>query len=142
MTQRAPKDRLTLARTIAPTRIDLLSVAELFEPGSRVLDVGRGEERNVHGRGIELSRQDVTDCVAKGLSVIQGDADADLADYPDDASDYVILSQTLQATRRPRLVLEHMLRIGRRAIISVPNCGIGLRLWKVRAQLAFLGACR
>jgi methionine biosynthesis protein MetW len=69
------------------------------------------------------------------LSVIQGDADADLVDYPDDAFDYVILSQTLQATRQPRVVLEHMLRIGRRAIVSVPNFGH----WRVRAQVAFAG---
>ena len=112
---------MTLARTLAPPRVDLLRVAELVAPGSRVLDVGCGdgellrllvEERNVDGRGIELSQQGVNDCVAKGLSVIQGDADADLVDYPDDAFDYVILSQTLQATRQPRVVLEHMLRIG------------------------------
>ena len=135
---------MTLARTLAPPRVDLLRVAELVAPGSRVLDVGCGdgellrllvEERNVDGRGIELSQQGVNDCVAKGLSVIQGDADADLADYRNDAFDYVILSQTLQATRQPRVVLEHMLRIGRRAIVSAPNFGH----WRVRAQLAFLG---
>ena len=109
-----------------------------------MLDVGCGdgallrllaEERSVDGRGIELSQQGVNDCVAKGLSVIQGDADADLVDYPDDAFDYVILSQTLQATRQPRVVLEHMLRIGRRAIVSVPNFGH----WRIRAQVAFAG---
>jgi len=135
---------LSVAQTLAHSRVDLLRVAELVAPGSKVLDVGCGdgellrllaEERNVDGRGIELSQQGVNDCVAKGLSVIQGDADADLADYPDDAFDYVILSQTLQATRRPRVVLEHMLRIGRRAIVSAPNFGH----WSVRAQLAFLG---
>jgi methionine biosynthesis protein MetW len=135
---------LSLARTLAPPRVDLLRVAELVAPGSRVLDVGCGdgellrllvEERNVDGRGVELSQQGVNDCVGKGLSVIQGDADADLVDYPNDAFDYVILSQTLQATRQPRVVLEHMLRIGRRAIVSVPNFGH----WRVRAQLALLG---
>ena len=135
---------MTLAGTAASPRVDLLRVAELVDPGSRVLDVGCGdgallrllaELRQADGRGIELSQAGVNDCVAKGLSVIQGDADADLADYPDDAFDYVILSQTLQATRRPRLVLEHMLRIGRRAIVSAPNFGH----WKVRAQLAFCG---
>jgi methionine biosynthesis protein MetW len=73
--------------------------------------------------------------VAKGLSVIQGDADTDLADYPDDVFDYVILSQTLQATHRPRKVLEHMLRIGRRAIVSFPNFGH----WRIRTQLLFKG---
>ena len=77
----------------------------------------------------------VNECVAKGLSVIQGDADTDLADYPDDGFDYVILSQTLQATRRPRQVLENMLRIGRRAIVSFPNFGH----WRVRAQIALRG---
>ena len=81
------------------------------------------------------AQQGVNDCVAKGLSVIQGDADADLVDYPDDAFDYVILSQTLQATRQPRVVLEHMLRIGRCAIVSVPNFGH----WRIRAQVAFGG---
>ena len=89
----------------------------------------------VDGRGIELSQRGVNDCVAKGLSVVQGDADSDLADYPDDAFDFVILSQTLQATRQPRAVLENLLRIGRQAIVSVPNFGH----WRVRVQLALRG---
>ncbi len=126
------------------TRIDLVRVADMVERGARVLDVGCGdgellrllaERREVDGRGIELSQRGVNDCVAKGLSVIQGDADKDLADYPDDAFDYVILSQTLQATRRPRVVLEHMLRIGKHAIVSFPNFGH----WRIRAQVALLG---
>jgi methionine biosynthesis protein MetW len=126
------------------TRIDLLLVADMVDPGSRVLDVGCGdgsllqilaEQRGVDGRGIELSREGVNQCVARGLSVIQGDADTDLDAYPDDAFDYVVLSQTLQATRRPRAVLEAMLRIGRRAIVSFPNFGH----WKIRSQIALKG---
>ena len=89
-------------------RRDLALIADLVEPGARVLDVGCGdgallqllaEQKNVDGRGVELSQRGVNECVAKGLSVIQGDADTDLVDYPDDGFDYVILSQTLQATR-------------------------------------------
>jgi methionine biosynthesis protein MetW len=125
-------------------RLDLLLVADMVEPKSRVLDVGCGdgtllrllaEDKAVDGRGIELSQPGVNDCVAKGLSVIQGDADTDLADYPDNAFDYVILSQTLQATRQPRTVLEHMLRIGRHAIVSFPNFGH----WRIRLQIALGG---
>src|SRR5499433_3826763 len=96
--------------TLAGIRPDHLLVAQMVEQGSRVLDVGCGdgdllrllESRGVDGRGIELSREGVNRCVAKGLAVIQGDADTDLADYPDDGFDYVVLSQTLQATRHPR----------------------------------------
>jgi methionine biosynthesis protein MetW len=125
-------------------RVDLLLVASMVEANSRVLDVGCGdgallrllaEEKGVDARGIELSQRGVNDCVAQGLSVIQGDADTDLGAYPDDSFDYVILSQTLQATRHPRAVLEDMLRIGRRAIVSFPNFGH----WRIRAQVAFGG---
>src|SRR5580692_5065399 len=107
-------------------RIDLVLVADMVAPGSKVLDVGCGdgellrilaERRGVDGRGIELSREGVNECVAKGLAVVQGDADTDLVDYPDDGFDYVILSQTLQATRRPRDVIEQLLRIGGKAIV-------------------------
>lgn len=124
-------------------RADHLLVAQMVEPGSKVLDVGCGEgdllrlleTRGVDGRGIELSREGVNLCVAKGLAVVQGDADTDLINYPDDAFDYVILSQTLQATRQPRVVLENLLRIGRRAIVSFPNFGH----WKMRLQLLVKG---
>ena len=126
------------------SRVDLLLVADMIETGARVLDVGCGdgallktliEKRNVDGRGIELSQAGVNSCVAQGLSVIQGDADTDLEAYPDDSFDYVVLSQTLQATRNPRTVLEHLLRIGRRAIVSIPNFGH----WRVRTALLFGG---
>jgi methionine biosynthesis protein MetW len=120
-------------------RSDHLLLAEMIKPGSKVLDVGCGdgdllqllETRGIDGRGIELSREGVNHCVAKGLAVVQGDADTDLDAYPDDAFDYVILSQTLQATRQPKVVLENLLRIGQRAIVSFPNFGF----WKMRLQL-------
>ncbi|OYX14750.1 MAG: methionine biosynthesis protein MetW [Rhizobiales bacterium 32-66-8] len=137
-----PLDEATV-RTIGG-RVDLLVVAEMVAPGSRVLDVGSGDgellelltlSRGCDARGIELSREGVNAGVARGLSVVQGDADVDLAHYPDNAFDYVILSQTIQATRQPRWVLEQMLRIGRHAIVSFPNFGH----WRSRLDLMAYG---
>ena len=134
-------------RSLRPTetsRVDLLLIAEMVKPGSRVLDVGCGdgvllrilaEKHGVDGRGIELSQAGVNSCVAQGLAVIQGDADTDLAYYPDLAFDYAILSQTIQATYSPRHVLEQLLRIGKHAVVSFPNFGH----WRVRTQLMFGG---
>ena len=125
-------------------RRDLRLIADMVAPGSRVLDIGCGDgallaylatEKNVDGRGMELSQAGVNACVRSGLSVIQGDADNDLATYPAGAFDYVILSQTLQATHQPRQVLESLTRIGRRAIVSVPNFGY----WRVRLGLLMTG---
>jgi methionine biosynthesis protein MetW len=126
------------------SRVDLVAISKLVAPGSRVLDIGCGDgqllklleaTRGVDGRGIEISQKGVNESVARGLSVIQGDADTDLVDYPDGAFDFVILSQTLQATHRPRHVVEQMLRIGRQAIVSFPNFGH----WRVRTLLGFTG---
>jgi methionine biosynthesis protein MetW len=125
-------------------RGDLRLVADMIEPGSRVLDIGCGEgellaylaeAKGVDGRGMELSQSGVNAGVRHGLSVIQGDADHDLQDYPSDAFDYVVLSQTLQATRQPRSVIAHLVRIGRRAVVSFPNFGH----WRIRLNLLVNG---
>ena len=135
---------MSMAPARDAARVDLQIIADMVEPGKRVLDVGCGdgallallaEQRQADARGIELSQRGVNDCVARGLSVIQGDADTDLNAYPDAGFDYVILSQTLQATHRPRDVLANMLRIGRHAIVSFPNFGH----WRIRAQVALKG---
>jgi methionine biosynthesis protein MetW len=128
----------------ATNRTDHLLIAEMVEPRARVIDVGCGDgallqllaaTKRVDGRGMEMERDRVNACVAQGLSVVQGDADRDLADYPDNAFDYAILSLTIQATRNPRLVLTELLRVARRAIVSFPNFGH----WQVRGKLLVTG---
>lgn len=132
-------------------RIDLQLIADMIEPGSRVLDVGCGDgalldylvhERAVDGRGIELSSEGVNCCVSTGLPVIQGNAETDLFDYPDDAFDYVVLSQTLQAMHEPKIMLEQLLRIGRRAAVSLPNFAHWRLRWylMVRGRMPMSGA--
>jgi methionine biosynthesis protein MetW len=125
-------------------RVDHLLIADMVKRGSRVLDVGCGdgallqllaETKDVDGRGMEISRERVNACVARGLSVIQGNADQDLDAYPDKAFDYAILSLTIQATQHPKRVLENLLRIGERAIVSFPNFGH----WSIRFKLLWDG---
>jgi methionine biosynthesis protein MetW len=125
-------------------RPDLAIIAEHVDRGSRVLDVGCGDGelmaslrdlRGVDARGLELDPVNVSAAVARGLSVVQGDVETDLAHYPDEAFDYAILSQTLQTARSPDRVLSELLRIGRRAFVSFPNFGY----WRVRASFLFGG---
>lgn len=125
-------------------RPDLAIIAAHVAPGAKVLDVGCGDgalmaalrdERWCDVRGLELDPGDVAAAVGRGLSVIQGDADRDLGGYPDDSVDYAILSQTLQTTKRPDEVLNHLLRIGRHAFVSFPN----FAHWRVRMSLLFGG---
>lgn len=125
-------------------RPDLALIAGHVAKGARVLDVGCGDgalaqalrdDRGCNVHGMEIDPANVAECVEKGLSVIQGDADRDLAFYPDGAFDYAILSQTLQTTMRPDRVMEELLRIGRRAFVSFPN----FAHWRVRTSLFWHG---
>jgi methionine biosynthesis protein MetW len=119
-------------------------IVSLVRPGARVLDIGCGEgallelltgERRVDGRGLEISPLGVQACLSRGLAVVQGDADRDLADFPTRAFDYAILSSTLQQVREPKTVLAELLRIAERAIVSLPNFGH----WRVRLSLLARG---
>lgn len=124
-------------------RADLAIIAATVPTGARALDVGCGDgalmaelrAKGCDARGIEINAGDVTAALARGLSVIQGDADTDLADYPDASFDYAILSQTLQTTRRPDLVIDQLLRIGARAFVSFPN----FAHWRIRFALMYGG---
>jgi methionine biosynthesis protein MetW len=119
-------------------------IANLLPHQSRVLDVGCGDGtliealikgKGIDARGVELEEDKVKECISKGLSVIEGDAETELSQFPDKAFDFVILSQTLQAFYQPENVLAQLLRIGNRVIISIPNFGY----WKIRASLLFFG---
>ena len=129
-----------MAGGVSAIRPDFAEILRLVKPGARVLDVGCGEgdllelltrESGVDGRGLEISPERVSACLARGLSVAQGDADRDLDYFPAGAFDYAVLSQTLQATARPRHVLAELLRIAERAFVSLPNFGH----WRVRLAL-------
>jgi len=142
MTSSAPQGK-TLVRQLL-RRSDYAIITEMVEAGSKVLDLGCGdgellawleENKRVTARGVEIASARVQRCVAQGLSVYQGDIDAGLADYPDQCFDFVILSQTLQQTRRPLKVLREMLRVGRRGIIAFPNFGH----WTMRLSMLHSG---
>ncbi len=119
-------------------------ISDLIEKDKKVLDVGCADgtlmkflkdNKNTNIRGLEISKEKVQECIAKGLTVIEGNAEKDLKQFPDKSFDYVILSQTLQAFLNPELVLNQLLRVGKKAIITIPNFGY----WKVRLHLLLKG---
>ena len=119
-------------------------ISDLIEKDKKVLDVGCADgtlmkflkdNKNTNIRGLEISKEKVQECIAKGLTVIEGNAEKDLKQFPDKSFDYVILSQTLQAFLNPELVLNELLRVGKKAIITIPNFGY----WKVRLHLLLKG---
>lgn len=125
-------------------RADLTAIAEAIAPATRVLDIGCGDgallanlrdAKGVDARGMEIDGACVERCVAQGLSVVQGDANRDLADYPDKGFDYTVLSQTLQTATRPDQMLDQLLRVGRQAFVSFPN----FAHWRTRSALLMGG---
>ena len=119
-------------------------IADLIEKSTRVLDVGCGDgtlmeflknNKKIDIRGIEISKNNVQQCIGKGLTVIEGDAEKDLSQFPDSSFDFVILSQTLQAFLNPEKVISELLRVGKKAIVTIPNFGY----WKVRLHLLVKG---
>ena len=119
-------------------------ISDLIDKNSHVLDVGCGDgilmeylvkEKKVNIRGIEISKTKVQNCIAKGLTIIEGNAEEDLKQFPDKSFDYVILSQTLQAFLNPEKVINELLRIGKQAIVTIPNFGY----WKIRLHLLIKG---
>ena len=119
-------------------------ISDLIDKNSHVLDVGCGDgilmeylikEKKVNIRGIEISKTKVQNCIAKGLTIIEGNAEEDLKQFPDKSFDYVILSQTLQAFLNPEKVINELLRIGKQAIVTIPNFGY----WKIRLHLLLKG---
>tara|TARA_B110000444_G_C18735858_1_gene545577 strand:+ start:552 stop:1145 length:594 start_codon:yes stop_codon:yes gene_type:complete len=125
-------------------KIEFKIIANLLQNNSRVLDVGCGDgtlmnflskEKKIDVRGLELNEKNVETCISKGLSVIEGNAETELGQFPDKSFDYVILSQTLQAFYNPVTVLDHLLRIGKSSVVSIPNFGY----WNVRSSLLFFG---
>jgi methionine biosynthesis protein MetW len=126
------------------SRIDYSVILDLVPQGTKVLDLGCGDgsllaelvrTKRVTGRGIEISEEGVGACIAKGLTVLQGDIDEGLRDYPDRSFDYVILNQTIQAVKKPDMVLSEMLRVGKKGVVGIPN----FAFWRMRLYLMFNG---